>query len=419
MTSMLKDLNTSGKAAVNVDALKSEIRAVLINQKANACPIATRLAWHASGTFDRRDGTGGSNGANMRFAPESTDPDNAGLSIIRDLLVPVKAAHPEISHADLYAIAGVVAIEFLGGPKVPFNFGRVDFPDARLCPANGRLPDALKGASHLREVFGVRMGFSDREIVALSGAHTLGRCHRVRSGFDGPWTSKPLSFDNEYFRNLVNLRWRKREWNGPEQFEDVETGKLMMLPSDMALVHDPKFREFVELYAKDEALWFKDFSVAFAKLISLGCPASTNPFQSAPPSGERDAASAEFRELAMHGSVPPARLLLGKADVHQLEATSGRSALHKAAFWGHVSMVDFLVDEQKLNTNQQDNYGDSPLHDAAKFGHTEVVQILLAGGADPTLKNKAGLDPIALAIQHGKADVAEVLKQKAAARSKL
>lgn len=31
------------------------------------------------------------------------------------------------------------------------------------------------------------MGFNDNEIVALSGAHALGRCHVDRSGFDGPW----------------------------------------------------------------------------------------------------------------------------------------------------------------------------------------------------------------------------------------
>ena len=35
-------------AAINMDALKSEIRTVLITRKANACPIAMRLAWHAS-----------------------------------------------------------------------------------------------------------------------------------------------------------------------------------------------------------------------------------------------------------------------------------------------------------------------------------------------------------------------------------
>lgn len=30
----------------------------------------------------------------------------------------MKQAHPEVSFADLYSFAGVVAIEFLGGPKV-------------------------------------------------------------------------------------------------------------------------------------------------------------------------------------------------------------------------------------------------------------------------------------------------------------
>ena len=167
MTSMLREVGTTGKVVINADALRSEIRQALINQKANACPIAARLAWHAAGTYDRRDGTGGCNGGLMRFAPESTDKDNGGLSIVRDLLHPVKQAHPELSHADLYAFAGCVAIEFLGGPRVPFAFGRTDDADGkRACP-NGRLPDALKGADHLRHVFGERMGFSDREIVAL------------------------------------------------------------------------------------------------------------------------------------------------------------------------------------------------------------------------------------------------------------
>lgn len=53
-------------------------------------PVLLRLAWHASGTFDKQTGTGGSNGATMRFAPESDHGANAGLIAARNFLDPVK-----------------------------------------------------------------------------------------------------------------------------------------------------------------------------------------------------------------------------------------------------------------------------------------------------------------------------------------
>jgi len=53
-------------------------------------PVLLRLAWHASGTYDKETGTGGSNGATMRFAPESEHAANAGLKAARDFLEPVK-----------------------------------------------------------------------------------------------------------------------------------------------------------------------------------------------------------------------------------------------------------------------------------------------------------------------------------------
>ena len=46
----------------------------------------------------------------------------------------------------------------------------------------------VQDAVHVRDVF-YRMGFNDREIVALIGAHTLGFCHTDRSGYLGPWTT--------------------------------------------------------------------------------------------------------------------------------------------------------------------------------------------------------------------------------------
>ena len=40
--------------------------------------------------------------------------------------------------------------------------------------------------------------------------------------------------------------------------------------SDMILVQDPEFRKVVELYAKNEDAFFKDFALAFSKLLDLG-----------------------------------------------------------------------------------------------------------------------------------------------------
>jgi catalase (peroxidase I) len=365
-------------------------------------PITVRLAWHASGTYDKSDNSGGSDGAHMRFEPEFTDGANAGLSIVQDLLKPVKEEHPELSIADIWTMASCSAVKFAGGPEIPHRLGRVDDADGKRCPLNGRLPDASQGAEHLREVFG-RMGFNDQEIVALSGAHTLGRCHVVRSGYDGPWTDHPLRFDNGYFKGLMGREWKKKEWDGPFQYVDVETESVMMLPTDMALRTDDKFRVFAELYAKDEQKFFDDFSAAYAKLISLGCPAQCNP-ASAPvqaTKSEQEQAGLNFREQAMHGSVLMLKRFREKANVHETEAVSLRTALHKAAFWGHDDASKYLVEECKLDANAQDFSGDTALHDAARFGHAKVVDILIKGGASLSIKNKKGQTPYDVAVQYG------------------
>ena len=76
----------------------------------------------------------------------------------------------------------------MSGPKIAWKRGRSDSQEPTKVP-DGRLPSADKGtsngtASHIRDVFG-RMGFNDKEIVALSGAHSLGRCHIAASGYWG------------------------------------------------------------------------------------------------------------------------------------------------------------------------------------------------------------------------------------------
>jgi len=379
-----------------------EIKSKIITTSANACPMAVRLAWHASGTYDKNDNTGGSDGATMRFEPESTDGANAGLDIMRGMLKGIEG----LSVADTWTLAGAYAVEFAGGPRVPVAIGRTDHSDGSKCVANGRLPDATQGAQHLRDVF-YRMGFNDQEIVALSGAHTLGRCHRTRSGFDGPWTTKPLVFDNEYFQNILNLEWKEVTLDtGRKQFVDVATGQLMMLPTDIALKDDPEFRKWTEAYAKDQNLFFKDFSAAFSKLIHLGCPVKPSDVVVNP---EQDKKDAQMREHAMHGSVDFVKQLVESgAHPASVESATGRSALHKAAYWGHIATVNYLLSTGKADPDAVDCNGDLPIHDAARFGHVEVVKALKAVTKNPTKANKAGLSPVDLAKKNEVKGVVEL-----------
>lgn len=221
-----------------IDKCRRKLRGLIAEK--NCAPIMLRLAWHSAGTFDVKTKTGGPFGT-IRHPDELAHEANKGLDIAIGLLEPIKEQFPQISYADFYQLAGVVAVEITGGPTIPFHPGRQDKYEP---PEEGRLPDATQGVNHLREVFG-HMGLSDKDIVALSGGHTLCRCHKERSGFEGPWTSNPLEFDNSYFKELL-------------------TGEKE------ALLEDPIFRSYVEKYAKDEDAFFEDYADAHLKLSELG-----------------------------------------------------------------------------------------------------------------------------------------------------
>jgi hypothetical protein len=399
------------KPPVSVDnAIRTEITSAIVNSKSNVCPFTIRLAWHASGTYDKEHETkdvpcGGSDGATMRFEPELTDGANAGLDMMQNILKPVKERYPSLSYADLWTLGGCQAIKLMGGPDVPFTFGRTDDADGTNCPMNGRLPDATLGAEHLREVF-YRMGFDDKEIVALSGAHTVGSCHERRSGFDGPWTSNPIKFDNEYFRNLLEIDWKPREWEGPLQYTDP-SGKLMMLPTDLALIQDKKFLPFVKAYAKSQDEFFTDFASAFGKLIALGVKS-----KEAEEKLEKESdVTANFRELSMHGNLIRMKEMEGSPDPNAPEYFTNRTALHKASYFGHDHVVEYILGLGG-DVAAVDIDGDTPLHDAARLGHVKCAQLLVDNGARVDVKNRKGESPLSYARKLDKTDCLEILRRK-------
>ncbi|GKB90101.1 RNA-directed DNA polymerase [Tanacetum coccineum] len=119
-----------------------------------------------------------------------------GINVLSHCFVTIKdikSRHPEISYADLYQLAGVVAIEITGGPTIDFVPGR---KDSTVSPKEDQLPSPKEGIWHLRDKF-YRMKLYDRAIVALLGAHPLAQADR--SGFDSSLTKEQLKFDNSYF----------------------------------------------------------------------------------------------------------------------------------------------------------------------------------------------------------------------------
>lgn len=311
--------------------MRYDLKALMDNPSwddGSLAPIFLRLAWHSSGTYDASTGSGGSNGAGMRFNGEyeSRDPENAGLQAARAFLEPIKAKHPHVSYSDLWILASYVGLEHTGGPVIPFASGRVDHVDpsywSRTGMSHGRLPAAEKYCcphlddanvsssidpstgtvrgweglcTHVRDEVFYRMGFDDREIVALlCGGHVYGRCHPNASGYAGPWVEHPTKFSNEYASDMIEDEWtlvsNGDRWligmgaeelipaPGKRQFVNKVPGRVvedganqMMLLSDMILKWDPTFRRYLEMYAEDEELLKSDFGAAFKKLTELGC----------------------------------------------------------------------------------------------------------------------------------------------------
>lgn len=129
-------------------ALREDI-ANLIREKPDKGPTLLRLAWHSSGTYDKISKTGGSNGGTIRFEQELKHGANGGLDLPIAWLEPIYKKYnrnADLSYADLYTLAGVVAVSTLRGPSIPWRAGRVDYYDPSKVTPDGRLPEADLGS---------------------------------------------------------------------------------------------------------------------------------------------------------------------------------------------------------------------------------------------------------------------------------
>lgn len=252
-----------------------------------------RLAFHDAATRESKDSdgsfTGGPNGS-IRY--EVSWSENRGISrplkVVESIYEDI-GKYLDLSFADCIALSGAASVEYAGGPRISILLGRKDATkeDARkrrnaLQLSTDRslvdttLPSAGLDSDGLRLYFGA-LGLSEKELVALCGAHDLGRhvtlldmpksclkdltreCLEKAPVLMPFVTEEPDRFSNTYFKKL--LRWNGRK---------VSLGEVAFIPTDVNLVVDEGLRIHVEEFAKDKQSFYHTFASAFQKLVDAG-----------------------------------------------------------------------------------------------------------------------------------------------------
>ncbi|KAJ4912529.1 Peroxidase 41 [Raphanus sativus] len=194
-----------------------------------------------------------------------------------------------VSCADILAQSTHEAVTMIGGPSYEVKLGRKDGCESKARKVGENLPLPNHTVHEMMSLF-QKKGFTLKEMVALSGAHTIGIAHckdficrvtgprpdldidaeyaevlksqckdytvvnETRGSFFDPVT--PDKFDNMYYKNLENGRG--------------------LLASDNILFKDNSTRPFVELYANNQTVFFEDFARAMEKLGMVGVKVDKN-----------------------------------------------------------------------------------------------------------------------------------------------
>jgi len=291
----------------DINDVREDIRQLLDESGNNrdAIGAVVRLIFHdCAGPFSTTDtGLSQCNGC-----IDEDNEDHAGL--FNGAVDPLEEVFPLYSdimnRADFWALAATLALEYAQEldesnpgnalPAIPYYFGRetcATSPDAADTKA---FVGAAWGWTDIAAWFEEHVDFTERQVVAIMGAHTLGKCHQQFSGYSSiRWKRRgPDQLNNEYFENLFAHAWtHSQSPTGLWEWTALDRGRdILMLNADMSLVMD--IDDFVDLndsgrvacpsggcpqspvidiaqeFADDNQKWLDEFAQVFTQLITTG-----------------------------------------------------------------------------------------------------------------------------------------------------
>ncbi|XP_031476683.1 peroxidase 9-like [Nymphaea colorata] len=211
-----------------------------------------------------------------------------GFEVIDQIKSELEAECPGVvSCADILALAARGSTILAGGPKWELPLGRRDSKTASLTLSNVNIPPPNSTLPNLKNLFG-RQGLDEVDLVALSGAHTIGvaRCVNFKQRlYNQNGNGQPdASLEQTFYQNLKTVCpisggdniITPLEFISPNRFDNYYYKLLLwgkgLLNSDEVLLTgagSDTTMQLVKSYAEDENLFFDQFAKSMVKMGNI------------------------------------------------------------------------------------------------------------------------------------------------------
>ncbi|XP_027368319.1 peroxidase A2-like [Abrus precatorius] len=211
-----------------------------------------------------------------------------GLDVVNQIKTAVENACPGIvSCADILALAAEISSELASGPSWEVPLGRRDSLNASITLANTSLPPPIFTLDQLKASF-ANQSLNTTDLVALSGAHTIGRAkcglfigrlyNFNNTGNPDPTLNTTLLQSLQAIcpnggpgTNLTNL-----DLTTPDTFDSNYYSNLLLqnglLQSDQELFSttDADTIAIVNSFSSNQTLFFENFKASMIKMGNIG-----------------------------------------------------------------------------------------------------------------------------------------------------
>ncbi|KAJ1270015.1 hypothetical protein BS78_06G022200 [Paspalum vaginatum] len=200
-----------------------------------------------------------------------------GFEVVDAMKSAVEKVCPSVvSCADILAIAARDSVVIMGGPSWDVKLGRRDSRTASFSGANNNIPPPTSGLANLTSLFAAQ-GLSQKDMVALSGAHTIGlaRCTNFRAHI-----YNDTNIDAAFARSLQSgcpstsgtgdNNLAPTDLQTPTVFENnyykILLSKHGLLHSDQELFNGGATDAQVQSYVSSQSTFFADFVIGMIKM---------------------------------------------------------------------------------------------------------------------------------------------------------